>query len=57
MQLVHFGAQLFGCFIEIDLVIQVCDMAGFDRFHCNKKGKPVFSLSLNLEFTSRSTGQ
>ncbi len=29
-RLVPFGAQLFGYFIEVDLVIQVCDMAGLD---------------------------
>ncbi len=32
IRLVYFGAQLFGCSIEDDLVIQVCDMAELDRF-------------------------
>ena len=31
---VLFGTLLGGCFKRGDLLIQVCDMAALDRFHC-----------------------
>ncbi len=42
-------AQLFtGCFIEVDLVIQVCDMAGSDRFHCTQISKSPFRFYMQF---------
>ncbi len=46
---------VFGCFIEVDLVIQVCNMAGLDRFHCTYIVRP-FGLQCRLPLLPTTLG-